>query len=134
MLINPLTPLADANAGGLLLRSLLCSAYLWSGVTKLYEFNATVTHFANAFKLKMPRAAVTITILVQLIGSAMFITGWMAWLAAIALAAFTIAATIIVYPFWTMTGVTRRRNIETFLEHVGLSVAFLLLASPSWVS
>ena len=29
-----------------------------------------------------------------------------------------------------MTGVERSRNIETFLEHVGLAAAFLMLAWP----
>lgn len=132
MALHPLAPLADATAAGVLFRFLLCSAYLWSGLTKLYEFNATAAHFATRFKIPAPRAAVTITILVQLVGSAMFITGWKAWLAVIALAAFTMVATIIAYPFWAMSGVERRRNIETFLEHVGLSAAFLLLAWPSW--
>ena len=60
----------------------------------------------------------------------MFISGWMGSIGALALAGFTIAATIIAYPFWTMTGIERTRNIETFLEHVALSAAFLLLAWP----
>jgi len=60
----------------------------------------------------------------------MFITGWKAAVAAVVLAVFTMAATVIVYPFWKMTGVERDRNTETFLEHVGLTAAFLILAWP----
>ena len=63
-------------------------------------------------------------------GPAMFVTGWMAPAAAVALALFTMAATVVVYPFWKLSGVERARNIETFLEHVGLAAAFLLLAWP----
>ena len=60
----------------------------------------------------------------------MVITGWMAWLGAISLALFTIAATVVAYPFWKMSGIDRARNIETFLEHVGLAAAFILLVWP----
>jgi hypothetical protein len=51
----------------------------------------------------------------------------MAPLGAIALALFTIAATVVAYPFWTLKGIERGRSIETFLEHVGLAAAFLLV-------
>jgi uncharacterized membrane protein YphA (DoxX/SURF4 family) len=130
MLFESLAPLGESSPVGVLLRILLCSAYLWSGTTKLFEFGATADHFANRFKLPSSRLATAITIAVQLLGSTMVITGWMASIGAIILVLFTIAATIIAYPFWTMTGVERRRNIETFLEHVGLSAAFLLLVWP----
>jgi uncharacterized membrane protein YphA (DoxX/SURF4 family) len=60
----------------------------------------------------------------------MFITGWKAAGAAIALALFATAAIVIVYPFWTMACVERARNTETFFEHVGLAAAFLILAWP----
>jgi uncharacterized membrane protein YphA (DoxX/SURF4 family) len=130
MLFAPLAPLADPTFAGIVLRALLCSAYIWSGVTKLIDFNATSRHFANRFRIKAPRTAVAATIVVQLAGSAMFILGWRSAIAAMVLAAFTMAATFIAYPFWSMTGVERMRNIETFLEHVGLSAAFLLLAWP----
>src|SRR5262245_66008569 len=98
-MLQNLTPLGEASFAGLLLRLLLCSAYVWSGVTKLFAFAATAKHFATRFQLLAPHAAVALTIGVQLVGSAMFITGWMAPIAAVALALFTIAATIVVYPF-----------------------------------
>jgi transmembrane protein len=129
-MLQPLDPLSEPTAMGVLLRFLLCSAYVWSGVTKLVDFNATAKHFETRFHLPAPQAAVAVTIVVQLAGSAMFITGWKASLAAIALACFTMAATVIVYPFWSMSGVERARNTETFLEHVGLGAAFLILSWP----
>jgi uncharacterized membrane protein YphA (DoxX/SURF4 family) len=130
MMFQSLTPLAEPTAMGVLLRFLLCSAYVWSGVTKLIDFNATVRHFSSRFHLPAPHAAVVLTIGVQLIGSAMIITGWMASVAAVTLALFTMAATVVAYPFWKMTGVDRSRNIETFLEHVGLAAVFLMIAWP----
>ena len=90
----------------------------------------SVAHFGSRFKLPAPRAAVAITIIVQLGGPAMITTAWMAPLGAIALALFTIAATVVAYPFWTLKGIERRRNVETFLEHVGLTAAFLLVVWP----
>ncbi len=129
-MLQSLAPLAEPTITGIVLRFLLCSAYVWSGITKLLDFNATVRHFASRFRLPAPRAAVVLTIAVQLVGSTMIITGWQASIAAMVLAGFTMAATVIVYPFWTMEGVERSRNIETFLEHVGLAAAFLILAWP----
>ena len=130
MRVQVFAQLYEPSLVGCILRLLLCSAYIWSGITKLLEFESTVAHFASRFKLPAPRAAVTITIIVQLGGPAMITTGWMAPLGAIALAVFTIAATVVAYPFWTQKGVERRRNIETFLEHVGLAAAFLLVVWP----
>jgi len=129
-MLQTLAPLSEPTVTGLLLRFLLCSAYVWSGVTKLVAFNATARHFSTRFQLPAPRSAVALTIAVQLIGSAMFVTGWMAPAAAVALALFTVAATVVVYPFWKLSGVERARNTETFLEHVGLAAAFLILAWP----
>jgi uncharacterized membrane protein YphA (DoxX/SURF4 family) len=129
-MLQSLAPLSEPTVTGLLLRFLLCSAYVWSGVTKLIAFNATANHFSTRFQLPAPHAAVALTIGVQLVGSAMFIAGWMAAAAAVALAVFTMVATVIVYPFWKMIGVERARNTETFLEHVGLAAAFLILAWP----
>jgi uncharacterized membrane protein YphA (DoxX/SURF4 family) len=129
-MLQSLTPIAEPTLTGIVLRFLLCSAYVWSGITKLLDFDGTVRHFANRFQIPAPRAAAALTIAVQLSGSAMFISGWYASAAAILLVVFTLAATVIVYPFWTMTGAERSRNIETFLEHVGLAAAFLILAWP----
>src|SRR5262245_19270026 len=129
-MLQPLPSLSEPTLMGVLLRLLLCSAYVWSGITKLIAFNATAKHFETRFHLPAPHAAVAVTIVVQLVGSAMFVTGWHAPSAAVALAFFTMAATVIVYPFWNMSGVERARNTETFLEHVGLAAAFLILAWP----
>ena len=131
MIFQSLTPLAEPTVTGILLRSLLCSVYVWSGATKLLAFNATAVHFSSRFRLPAPRAAVALTISVQLVGSAMIITGWMAWIAAMMLAAFTVAATIVAYPFWKMRGPERSRGIETFLEHMGLAAVLLLVAWPA---
>jgi transmembrane protein len=116
-------------ATSVVLRFLLCFAYAWNGVTKLMAFNAfnaTAKQFSSRFQLPVPHAAVALTICVQLVGSAMFITGLGAAGAAIALALFAMAAIVIVYPFWTNAGVERARNTETFFEHVGLATAFLI--------
>ena len=130
MSLSSLSPLAEPTLAGIVLRLLLCSPYLWGGVTKLIDVSGTARHFATRFGIRAPRTAAVATIIVQLTGSAMFISGWMSSVAAVALAGFTMTATCVAYPFWTMKGIERARNIETFLEHVALSAAFLLLAWP----
>ena len=130
MTFNSLSPLSDPTLSGVVLRILLCSPYIWGVITKLIHFEATARRFSANFGMRFPRAAVAIAILVSLAGSAMFIMGWMPALAAVALAVFTMAATFIAYPFWSMVDAERRRTLDAFLEHVALSAAFLLLAWP----
>jgi uncharacterized membrane protein YphA (DoxX/SURF4 family) len=108
----------------------LCSAYLWSGVTKLINFKSTAAGFESRLHIPVPKCALAVTVTVQIVGSVMIVTGWMAWLAAIALATHTMVATAIVYPFWNKEGLEKARNFGTWLEHAGLSAAFLLLAWP----
>lgn len=131
MILQSLTPLAEPTATGVLLRVLLCSVYLWSAGTKLLKFNATAAHFSSTFHLPAPQAAVALAIGVQFAGAAMIISGYKAWLAAMMLAAFSVAATIIADQFWKMTGEERSRTIEAFLKNLGLAAAFLLVAWPA---
>ena len=129
-IMDDLRFIMENSYSGTFLRILLCSVYLWSGITKLIDFQGTAAHFARRFQLPFPRAAAAITILSQLVGSALVITTWLPSVGAIVLVAFTMVATTIAYPFWRMSGVDRSRSIETFLEHVGLSAAFLMLIWP----
>ncbi len=58
----------------------------------------------------------------------MVLSGLWRWLAALALAAFTLAATFIANRFWQATGVDRFALENGFFEHLGLVGGFLLVA------
>lgn len=109
------------------LLAVLCLPYLVSGVAKAVGFDGAIEEF-RGLPLPAPALLVVATILVQLCGSALVITGRMAWAGALALAAFTIVASLIAHAFWNFTGQDHARQLNTFLEHVALAGAFCLVA------
>ena len=123
-LIRPLFTTHPVRLFGLLL---LCAPYLYSGFEKLINFSAGIDEMSSYGLLPSPPYA-AVTILVQLGGSLMVISGFWRWLGALLLAGFTIAATLIADPFWHAFAVERVRMLNTFFEHLGLSGGFLLIA------
>ncbi|THD03321.1 DoxX family protein [Panacagrimonas perspica] len=111
----------------------LCTAYVASGVTKLLDFDAALGEAVH-FGLQPPALFAIGVILTQLVGSALtvFASGRWQALGAAALAGFTIVATLIGHPFWTMEGMDRFHNRNSFLEHIGLVGGFLLVGALAW--
>jgi Flp pilus assembly protein TadB len=54
----------------------------------------------------------------QLVGGCLVATGLLAWLGALLLAGFTIAATLLGHRFWLRRGTEFRHELTTSLEHV----------------
>jgi uncharacterized membrane protein YphA (DoxX/SURF4 family) len=55
-------------------------------------------------------------------------TGLFAWLGALVLAAFTVAATVVGHRFWLRRGAEFRHELTTSLEHVAIVGGLLLLS------
>ena len=105
---------------------MLCSAFAVSGITKALHFDAATAEMEQ-LGLPLPALAAALTILVQLGGSAMVVSGYTAWLGAIALAGLVLAATMLAHDFWNHEGDERAAALNTFLEHLGLIAGFLLV-------
>ena len=106
----------------------LCAAYLQGGIVKATDFSGAIAemqHFGLA-----PAAPLAIAVIVlQLGASAMILTGFYRWLAALALAGFTLMATFIALRFWELpAGQERFMAANAFFEHLGLAGGFLLVA------
>jgi uncharacterized membrane protein YphA (DoxX/SURF4 family) len=113
-----------------LARVLLTSAFWWSGIAKLSNFDAAVAEMQGlGLAPAVPIAALTIT--VQLLGSALVIAGRAVWLGAGMLAVFTLAASAAAHAFWTLDGVARTMAVNTFLEHLGLVAGFFFVTSAA---
>jgi len=110
-------------------RACLCLPFVYSGVSKLLDFEAAMAEQAH-FGLQPPALIAAMVITVQLGGSALVLFGRGLGRAggALALAGFTIVATIIGHAFWTMQAMERFHNLNAFLEHVGLVGGFLIIA------
>ena len=105
----------------------LCAAYLQGGLTKLFDFNAAVAE-TQSFGLPFAAAATAATIITELAGSALILTGIYRWLGALWLAAFTLFATFAANRFWEMQPPQRFIVENSFFEHLGLIGGFLLVA------
>ncbi|MBN8914188.1 MAG: DoxX family protein [Rhizobiales bacterium] len=105
----------------------LTSAYLQGGLAKALDFPgaiAEMTHFGLA--PAAPLAAGVIAL--EIIAPIMILSGLMRWAGALALAAFTVAATLLANRFWGMAGAERFAAANAFFEHLGLAGAFVLVA------
>ena len=105
----------------------LCAAYIQGGLDKLFDFNAALAE-TQSFGLPFAAAATAATIVTELAGSALILTGIYRWLGALWLAGFTLFATFVANRFWEMQPPQRFMVENSFFEHLGLVGGFLLVA------
>jgi uncharacterized membrane protein YphA (DoxX/SURF4 family) len=105
----------------------LCAAYIQGGLAKLFDFNAAVAE-TQSFGLPFAAAATATTIITELAGSALILTGIYRWLGALWLAGFTLLATFLANRFWEIPPPQRFMVENSFFEHLGLIGGFLLIA------
>ena len=108
-------------------RIVLCLPFWWSGLTKLLDFSGGTAEMA-ALGLELAWLFNALTIFVQLGGSLLVILNRWTWLGAGALGVFTALATVLAHQFWTLEGVDRVRELNTFLEHLAIIAGFVLVA------
>ena len=118
----------NADIHFLIARLCLSAVFIYSGTTKLIGREDALAEFA-AIGLPFPALAVLATIAVQLAGGLAVATGYGARAGALALACFTVAATMIGHPFWLFQGEDFHRQLTTALEHLAIVGGFLLLAA-----
>ena len=84
-------------------RVLLAVMFVMAGYGKITGYDGTAGFMASA-GLPMVAVLLPLTILVELGGGIALIVGWKARWAALALAAFTLLASLVFHSYWTMTG------------------------------
>lgn len=106
----------------------LCAAYIQGGLNKLLDFPGAVAEAAQ-FGLPVPPLTAALTVALELGASALILAGRLRWAAALALAAFTLAATFVANRFWELPpGQERFMAANAFFEHLGLIGAFVHVA------
>lgn len=107
---------------------LLCAAYIQGSVTKILDFPGALAEMTHFGLTPAPLFAVGV-IGFELLATAMILSGRWRWLAALALAGFTLVATFIAIRFWEMpVGQGRMMAMNSFFEHLGLIGGFILVA------
>lgn len=118
------TPVAAAWPSSLLpgrlARLLLTLPFWWSGVAKLLDFPSALAE-VDHFGLHPPLLYAALVIAVQLGGSILLVAGAWPWLVAGALAAFTLAASVMGHAFWNLPDPQARfHDMNAFLANLGL--------------
>jgi uncharacterized membrane protein YphA (DoxX/SURF4 family) len=117
----------DWRGTGLAARLALSGAYLLGAATKLSDFPAAIAEQAH-FGMPYPALFAVLTIMVELVGPALILTGRLIWLGAGMLGVFTALAAITANAFWTLHGADRFAATNAFFEHWGLVGGFVLVA------
>ena len=111
-----------------LARLALCGAYLQGALVKAFDFDgalAEMAHFGLAPALPFALAVIAL----EIVAPVMILTGRGRWLGALALAGFTLLATVLANRFWELPpGEARFFMANSFFEHLGLAGAFVLVA------
>ena len=110
-----------------LARVALVSAYLIGGVNKLLDFTAAVAEQAH-FGLHPAWLWAVLTIVLEIGGSLLVVTGRLVWLGAGGLGVLTAVAMLVANDFWSMTGQDRFMALNTFFEHLGLIAGLVLIS------
>ena len=110
-----------------LARVALVWAYLIGGVNKLFDFTAAVAEQAH-FGLHPAWFWAVLTIVLEIGGSLLVVTGRLVWLGAGGLGVLTAIAMLVANNFWSMAGPDRFMAINTFFEHLGLIAGFVLVS------
>ena len=105
----------------------LCAAYLQGGLDKLLDFGSAVAE-AEHFGLPFAPVVAAATIVTELAGSALILSGVYRWIGALWLAGFTLIATLVANRFWEIPQPDRFMVENSFFEHLGLVGGFLLVA------
>ena len=108
-------------------RLCLAAVFLYSAVDKLWHWRASIEEVRRD-GLPWPEAFAASTVFTQLVGGCLVATGLFAWLGALVLAGFTVAATLLGHRFWLRRGAEFRRELTTSLEHVAIVGGLLLLS------
>jgi uncharacterized membrane protein YphA (DoxX/SURF4 family) len=105
----------------------LCAAYLQGGIVKLANIDGAVAEM-NHFGLSPAMPFAIAVVALELVASVAILTGYWRWLGALALAAFTVAATFMANRYWDLGSPERFATENAFYEHLGLAGGFLLVA------
>jgi uncharacterized membrane protein YphA (DoxX/SURF4 family) len=97
------------------------------GLDKAIDFAAAEAELAR-FGITPPGPFAGLTIVVELGGSLLVLSGLYRWLGALALAGFTLFASILANPFWGIAGLEHIPAENAFFEHIGLAGGFVLVA------
>lgn len=109
-------------------RTMLSAIFLLAGFNKAMGVSGTAGYMASK-GLPMADILVYLVIALEIIAAIMIIVGWRTWMAALALAVFTILTILIFHRYWELApDAGRMVQYLFFWKNLGLTGGLLLLA------
>jgi uncharacterized membrane protein YphA (DoxX/SURF4 family) len=106
----------------------ICVSFLHHGITRFMDFDVAVSEMERVGMLPAAPIAAAVMVL-QIICSIMILTGFWRWIGALALCAFTVSASVMALPFWSMRpGLDRLMASDSFMTNLGVAGGLLLIA------
>jgi len=118
--------------GFLIARLCLAAVFLYSGVDKLGHWQSSIDE-VKGDGLPWPAVFANATIFTQLVGGCLVATDWLAWLGALLLSGFTVAATLLGHRFWLRRGAEFRHEVTTRLAWSMWRSSAGCCCSASWI-
>jgi putative oxidoreductase len=114
------------NALALIGRILLALMFVLAGFDKIGGFAGTAAYIASK-GLPVPQVLAAGTIAVEVIGGLMLVIGWKARWAALALAGFTLLASVIFHNYWAMPAEQQMVNQLMFMKNLAVAGGMLMI-------
>ena len=116
------------NVLNLIGRILIVALFLPAGFSKLTNFQGTVGYFSSLGMLT-PSLAVIVAIMVELLGGIALLVGYKTRIVAFVIAVFTLAASIVGHPYWSVPADQAFVTQLLFFKNIAVIGGLLVLAS-----
>ncbi len=116
------------NPFALLARLLLAALFLPAGISKISGFAGTAGYIGSV-GLPMPELGAAIAIAVEVLGGIALIVGFGTRWAALALAVFTLVASIFFHAYWALPAEQQMLQQLMFMKNIGVVGGLLALAA-----
>jgi putative oxidoreductase len=117
------------NPVSLVGRILLAALFLPAGIGKLTGFAGTVGYITSV-GLPLPQVAAAIALVVEIVGGIALITGFGTRFAALALAVFTVVASVFFHNYWAVPA--EQQMIQQLMFFKNIAVVGGLLTLAAW--
>ena len=118
----------NSSISSLIARLTMAALFLPAGISKIAGFAGTVGYIASK-GAPVPEVAAIIAIIVEVGGGLALILGFKARWAALALAAFTLVATVMFHNYWTFPAEQQMMQQLMFMKNVAVIGGLLTLAA-----
>lgn len=107
-------------------RVLLALMFLGAGISKFSSLGGTAGYIGSA-GLPMPMLLAIATAALEVVAAVMLIVGWQARWAALALAAFTLLASVLFHNYWAMPAEQQFTQQLMFMKNLAVSGGLLMV-------